>query len=188
MSVKPVISRNDLWRQVKQTGSWPARLLFAADKAGHLWMTNSYWMIRADVFGPAISNLLAEFNLRMEPMCCEVSRRSIIRSESDPPDVDALLVKFKKGRKPLTRYTIGDEPVFVSEERRAVFARSDGRREAFDAGLLAFVVRTGFGGAWEQGAPNTPAAYIVDGSHVGSLMPVRMTDLFTAAEGDEAAA
>lgn len=63
---------------------------FVAEHDGDMWLANSFWLVRCDAATSHVKDLLAEFNLPLEPMRLAVGR-TIIRSDDDPPPVEHIV-------------------------------------------------------------------------------------------------
>lgn len=152
------------------------RLVVAEDKTGQLWASNSYWMVRVDA-DHAIAKLLAEFNLPLAQMVCDVSGRAITRTDAKGPNVDAILDHGKTVD--LVRYTLGGRPVQVDVDGRTagVWERKDGTVVTLSEEFVSFVELVSTGDHWMQAggaAGELKPAFRFDGKTVTAvLMPVR---------------
>lgn len=168
------MTRAELLRYLKSSGS-----LYLNKVGRDVWWTDSY--VAAPV-GAVLSELLGDYNLIPEPMCCTVGR-TITRDKREAPAI-AKLVKKSSALIEAEQKVIGTHPVLIESGMR-------GRAcELWCGGEVVLAVdrakREVVEDCWQEGSWWVQATDVlpmvrVDGSRVvGLVMPVR--SLLSAAD------
>lgn len=159
------------------------RLFISADKSGALWVTDSYLLVRVPDEKHPVALLLAEFNLPLEPMVCDVGRTVRRRADTPPPDITKLLPP-KGWDVKVTPLLVDGVEVFTFSEKgqpAVLMERVDGKRVTLSERKRRLVVDlTSPDGEWAMQTGRdlrSPVAYRVDGATAGLLMPI--TNLLT---------
>lgn len=168
------MNNRKLFQALKRT----AGRLMLAENDGHLWATNSYWLVRVDSDSP-VRSLLADYNLPVEPMVCDVDH-TIRRNDADPPTLAHLIPK-KRPTTVIERHTHESMPLYVDGiagtktglwaigETSTIIGINEAHKELAES--LVKVVH------W-LGDPARPHAPLVgingDDEFAGLLMPVRL--------------
>jgi len=89
--------------------------LMLAEVKGRMWWTDSYIALRVD---EAMERLLADYNLKPEPMYCNVGR-TIVRNDNTPVDLEEFLGKWtaKRGMVEVKPLELGGSTLMVPAER-----------------------------------------------------------------------
>lgn len=150
--------------------------LIIAEHDGQLWASDAYLLIPFDDRS-VIAALLAEYNLPLEPMVCEVGR--VTRRKNDRvPDIASFIpdAKAVKALKPIKRERLAGQDVFGKQDSALTRVYSNTLElpvilnDAKASMTEAFTV----GAEWYGGSdPVKAVARVRDGKAVGLLMPIR---------------
>lgn len=148
--------------------------LMLAEHDGSLWVTEKYMAARLE--GSALdrmADLLALYNLTVEPMVCEVGS-TIIRNDATPPDVGKVIPAPAHQAK---RFLIGTSPVLVDSPMDGgglQLWEANGRRVCLQPSIMSMVDRLAIEGEWFVSAKeHAPLVKIHNDRPVAAVMPVR---------------
>lgn len=151
------------------------RLMICKVKGG-LWWTDGYVAARVD---QAVERLLADYNLKPEPMVCAVGR-TIVRNDNTAPDIAKLLEKYtpKRGMVEVRPLEFGGHTLTIKADRGDAVVElwsTDGATvtHRLNSAYVARVMAAG--GDRFKVLPGTSNAVVrFDGAEpVGMVMPVR---------------
>ena len=162
------------------------------DVDGALWATDKLWMVKVLPAQEKLLNaLLADYNLPLEPMVCEVGR-TLRRIEAKPPELAPILKGIPKKAPALIRHSVGGFPIFIRTDgtRWAGVWTADDHAVTLDAEKVTFVEDLAGPGEWFSGGNSLSPCSLRQGRDVVALlMPIRgLTDLTVLTQPREVAA
>lgn len=117
------------------------RFVVTKEYDGSHWASNTYWMVRVAPKGP-IANFLADFNLPVEEMQCEVGTtlRRIVKSEG--PNPEAILASASEAHPAITPIRFSSSTLLTKSAFSGRLAELWGRAEkpvGFDVEFVGFL-------------------------------------------------
>lgn len=139
-----------------------------------LWAASPYWAVRVDGDYHPVTRLLAAYNLKAEPMDCDVDS-TVFRTERKVPDFAPI---FRPSEGVLPPMCVSGAPVLVDtgNDIGAVYGPlPNGELLALSRRYLGVLNRMGLsGGEWHHsGSAMGACSYMVGDSRRAVLMPIR---------------
>lgn len=151
--------------------------LMVAEHEGGLYVTDSYLIFGFDSKKSVMAELLADYNLKAEPMVCEVGPTIRLREGQTPPDMAKFLTPpTKKTHKPATPQTIGGFSVLLRHQSclGEVWETAGGLRLMIDQAKRQVIDDLVPRGKWMAESDIKPMVKVDDADKVLALvMPVR---------------
>lgn len=153
------------------------RSLILTEHDGQLWVTDRFLLLPVDEKS-LVAKLLAEFNLPLEPMVCDVGRTVYRRVNDVIPSVGSVFPEHVDALTPLKRETIcGYDNIALTppvSDPFTVWVNADDRRVILDARRVVMTELLTPGAEWFAGPdPVKAVARLRGGKVVGLLMPMR---------------